>query len=90
MRKLRFVAEEDAPGVTAFRQTSIQLLGDRNARELTMRIIQSCDEKRGWLFPDNFSFDVSVSSQVTLSIPYTLGLFGSGLRLLGFSFLKHV
>jgi hypothetical protein len=62
--ELRFVAEEDAPGVTAFRQDLHQLLGDRNARELDHeRIISKLDES-GRLFR-------ILILKSTLSIPYS-------------------
>jgi len=76
--ELRFVAEEDAPGVTAFRQDLHQLLVIGTLASLTMS-----GSFQSWMKAEGCSAFLS-SSHAQHSIQ--LGLFGAGLRLLGFSF----
>ena len=62
--ELEFVAEEDAPGVTAFRQNLYQLLDDQNARELDHEQIISKLDMSGRLFR-------ILILKSTLTIPYS-------------------
>ena len=62
--ELRFVAEEDAPGVTALRKDLFQLLDDRTARELGHEQIISRLDESGRLFR-------ILIFKSTLCIPYS-------------------
>jgi hypothetical protein len=62
--ELKFVAEEDAPGVTAFRQNFYQLLDNQNARELDHERIISKLDQSGKLFR-------ILIFKSTLTIPYS-------------------
>ena len=62
--ELKFVAEEDAPGVTAFRQDLFQLLDDRSTRELGHEEIIARLDESGRLFR-------VVIFKSTLCVPYS-------------------
>jgi hypothetical protein len=62
--ELKLIAEEDAPGVTAFRQNIYQLLDAQNARELDHEQIISRLDESGRLFR-------ILILKSTLSIPYS-------------------